>query len=176
MSISEALSRLKNDERNGRVVLWLDQKESYVSAMFGVLEEDGCCVVKGAFDIDWLRAGVGASDAGRVGWFHLPGFVNGEPGLLLGLERGCWVGTVLTVAVELPSTGSLLGASSCMREPLRRAVGESGKDFALFPSDLASALTERWVSPASCFRSCDAFADSLPEDEVGALICPGSGL
>ena len=99
--------------------------------------------------------------------------------LLLGmleLERGCWVDTVLTVVVGFPSTGSLLGASSCMREPLRRAVGESGKDFALFPSDLASAPTERWVSPASCFRSCDAFAGSLPEDEVGSFIVPGSGL
>lgn len=52
VSISEALSRLKNDERNGRVVLWLDQNESYVSAMFGVLDEDGCCMVKGPFDID----------------------------------------------------------------------------------------------------------------------------
>lgn len=55
VSISEALSRLKNDERNGRVVLWLDQKESYVSAMLGELEtvdEDGCCMPKDVFEID----------------------------------------------------------------------------------------------------------------------------
>ena len=55
VSTSEALSKLKNDERNGRVVLWLDQKESYVSAMFGELDtvdEDECCMANGTFDID----------------------------------------------------------------------------------------------------------------------------
>ncbi len=53
VSLSDALSRLKNDERNGRAVLWLDQKESYVSAMLEVLEvedEDEGCNLKDVFD------------------------------------------------------------------------------------------------------------------------------
>ena len=49
-SLSDALSRLKNDERNGRVVLLLDQKESYVSAVLEVLEDGEGCNLKDAFN------------------------------------------------------------------------------------------------------------------------------
>ena len=52
-SLSDVLSRLMNDERNGRAVLWLDQKESYVSAVLEVLEvadEDEGCNLKDVFD------------------------------------------------------------------------------------------------------------------------------
>ena len=56
----------------------------------------------------------------------------------------CWAGgTIALVVVEVPSTGGLLGTSSCITESLRRIEGEGGKDFGLFPSDLAGAPTGR---------------------------------
>lgn len=128
-----------------------------------------------------MGAGIGASGRSVPFSFHLPGLWVRAPALLvsmlgLGLGLGGGGGAVLTVRVEFPSTGGLLGASSCMTELLRLVVGEGDKELALFPSDLASEVAERWVSAASCFGSCDAFANSISKDEAGALIDTGSGL